>query len=284
MRISTVSRTALALCIVAAAAAPGAAGDDDAEKKATAEAARTMQERREADEKAANEAFAKLDKSGDGTLRGAELPAGFVDRYDRNGDNVVGRSEFVEVMSRPPKARHLHFMRDARARAARSMGQYDQDKNALVERKEFPGNDAQFKRADRNKDEKLQPSELLAMAEDELEDVRRQMKDPGPYEFFNVYDLDYDRRITPDEYDGPVAVFRKYDTDKDGVVLYDEVFGDMMARYANEQPKPENLNVVEQLDTDKNGKVTREEFKGSDSVWARLDKNGDGVITVADGH
>jgi Ca2+-binding EF-hand superfamily protein len=47
-------------------------------------------------------------------------------------------------------------------------------------------------------------------------------------------------------------------------------------------PKPEDLTILETMDKNKDGKVTREEFKGTDDAFKRLDKNGDGVITIAD--
>jgi hypothetical protein len=36
------------------------------------------------------------------------------------------------------------------------------------------------------------------------------------------------------------------------------------------------------MDKNKDGKVSRDEFKGTDDAWKRLDRNGDGVVTIAD--
>ncbi|MBL8993085.1 MAG: EF-hand domain-containing protein [Spirochaetia bacterium] len=41
----------------------------------------------------------------------------------------------------------------------------------------------------------------------------------------------------------------------------------------------EIINRVKSFDTDGNGKITREEFKGPENIFKRLDKNSDGVIS-----
>ena len=40
--------------------------------------------------------------------------------------------------------------------------------------------------------------------------------------------------------------------------------------------------LAERFDTDKDGKITRKEFPGDDALFARLDRNHDGVLTAAD--
>ena len=215
-------------------------------------------------------------------MRGTEIPEKFADRFDRNGDGAIARSEFVDVSTRPAKLRRLHPMRDPRARAADALRGFDQDKNGTVSREEYPGADHVFRGADRNRDGALQPAELLALANDELEDIRKRMKSPGRTEFLTLFDLDRDNQVAPEEYDGPAVAFRRFDTDGDGVVTYDELYPERMARRAAETPKASDTNAIARFDKDEDGKVAREEFAGSDAAWKRLDRNGDGWITVAD--
>jgi Ca2+-binding EF-hand superfamily protein len=281
LRAVLVIAGAAATCLAARSAFADDA--DEKERKMADQAAKAQEVSKEEQAKLAAEQFARLDKNADGYLRAAELPEGALDRFDRDGDGTISKSEYVEVSSRPAGARRLHRMRDARARAADALRTFDADKNGSVERKEYPGTDGAFRKADRNKDAALSPQELLALAEDELEDIRKTMRNPGRYDFLVCFDLNSDNRVTADEFDGNVVAFRKFDTDKDGTVTYDELFPERMARM-EDQPKPkiEDRSAIELFDADKDGKVTREEYKGGDAAWVRLDKNGDGVLTTAD--
>lgn len=267
------------LAVVLAAAIAARAGDE--ERKPAAE--KPAAPKREELEKLAQEQFGKFDRNGDGVLRGAELPAEWAARLDRDGDGDVARSEYVEVSSRPEKLRRLHPMRDVRART-QSLLAFDANKDGGVQRDEYPGRDDVFRGADRNRNGSLELAELRALAEEELDDIRKKMRSPGRFEFLSLFDLDGDNKVTPEEYDGPAAALRKFDTDGDGVVTYDELYPERMMRGAKEPagPKPEQLSAIETLDKDGDGKVARAEFAGGDAAWRRLDVNGDGWITAAD--
>lgn len=278
----------VAAAMSAAVAAPGRAGDEASKEEREGERAAVIAKERRADlEKAATEHFNKLDKSADGVLRAAEIPGGWADRFDRDGDGAITRAEFVEVSSRPEKLRHLHPMRDARARAADTTRSFDRNNDGIIQREEYPGRDDIFRGADRNRNGALEAAEVTALAEEEIEDIRKKMRNPGKYDFLVIFDVNRDNRVGADEYDGPVATFRKFDTDKDGVVTYDELYPERMAeRMARERdaaPKPEQVSAIQALDKDGDGKVARAEFAGGDAAWRRLDVNGDGWVTAADG-
>ena len=255
---------------------------DDDDKDAARAAEKAARARRNSLEKLSTEEFAKHDRNLDGLLRGGEIPEGWLDRFDQNGDGSVSRSEFVDVNARPEKLRRLHPMRDARARADEALRTFDKDKSGAVERAEYPGKDDVFRRADRNRNGALEPAELRALAEDEIADIRKSMRNPDRYEFLVIFDVNKDNKVGPDEYDGASAVFRKYDTDGDGVVTYYELYPERMMAARAAAPKPEQETALGALDKDGDGKVTRAEFAGSDAAWRRLDRNGDGVVTVAD--
>lgn len=117
--------------------------------------------------------------------------------------------------------------------------------------------------------------------------------------FFDTYDANQDGKVTKDEYTGDAAVFELVDANKDGVVTLDEL--GMPADYKPRPlPKPMDErpdaggrggNLAERTekfklelagwDADKDGKVTKEEYKGKLPFEMR-DRNKDGVITLDD--
>lgn len=229
--------------------------------------------------------FTRADGNGDGYLKGDEVAKGWLERFDADADARISRSEFMEISTRPPKLRRLHPMRDAVARVRQDLAMFDKNKDGAIQKDEYPGDQVKFRSFDRNKDDALSQAETMAMAEDEIADIRKKMKNPSRYEFLTLFDVDGNRDITMDEYDGPIADFRKFDKDGDGTASYEEIYPERMMenmKDAYEGPKPEDLSMIETMDKDKDGKVERSEFKGTDAAWKRLDRNEDGVITIAD--
>jgi len=234
----------------------------------------------------AKEQFGKADANGDGWLKGDEIVKGWLERYDLDGDGKISRTEFMEISERPPKLRHPTPMRDAIARARQDIASFDKNKDGIIQKDEYPGDQVKFRAFDKNKDGALSLEEVTAMAEDEIADIRKKMKSPNRYDFLVLFDADHDNNVSLDEYDGPMAEFKKYDKDGDGVVTYDELYPEKMMermkKYEDMGPKPEDLTILETMDKNKDGHVARDEFKGTDDAWKRLDRNGDGVVTIAD--
>jgi Ca2+-binding EF-hand superfamily protein len=139
-----------------------------------------------------------------------------------------------------------------------------------------------FKGADRDKDGQLSPKELLRLAKEELESIEKQLKNPSRYDLRTLFDLNGDRQITSDEYDGPRRAFDEVDADRDGILSYDELYPERMMERTPVKPQPEDKNVIESMDADADGRVSREEFKGTDAAWKRLDRNRDGYLTASD--
>jgi Ca2+-binding EF-hand superfamily protein len=237
----------------------------------------------------AQKQFAQADANSDGYLKGDEIVKGWLERYDLDADGKISRTEFVEISTRPPKLRHPTPMRDAVARARQNMAFFDKNKDGLIQKDEYPGGETKFREFDKNRDDVLSLAETTAMAEEEIADIRKKMKSPNRYEFLTLFDADKDNNVSLDEYDGPTAEFKRYDKDGDGVVTYEELYPEKMAeKYRKGEkgeamgPHPEDLSIIETLDANKDGKVSRDEFKGNDDAWKRLDRNGDGVVTIAD--
>ncbi len=269
---------AFAAAVFVTLLAPAASADHheyDVKKKA--EAPKISEKERLA---ALEKQFVKIDASRDGKLRGDEVPKGWLDRFDRDGDEDVSKKEFLAVMARPVGFRRLLILRDTRAHALSSL-RFDQDKDGVVSKEEFPGDDNMFRKFDRNKNGYHEWKELLRMASDQLDDLKKRARNPSRYEMLDLFDLNYDRQISQAEYDGPMRAFRKHDANSDGVVDYYEATGRAMGGMEM-APTLEDSNVIAAMDADEDGKVSRKEWKGTEAAWKRMDKNNDGYITGGD--
>lgn len=114
---------------------------------------------------------------------------------------------------------------------------------------------------------------------------------PGPGGFIKRFDANDDGKVAKDEF--PRAeMFDRLDTNGDGFIDKDEAptgpprggrgrpqtqGGDQGQRRVGDQPGPGGFMGM--FDKDKDGKVTKEEFTGSDNMFDQFDKNGDGAIT-----
>ena len=279
--------TAAALVSIALSSGSALAQDKykDGKKEKAKPTAAQLKEQAAKRTKQGEKIFSTQDKSRDGTLRDKEVPKGWLDRFDLDGDDKITKKEFMEIWQRPAWGGRATRMRHPRARARDSLVRFDRNKDGVVVKDEYPGGSNVFKQADRNNDKKLDWKELLKLAKEELADIRKKMKSPGRYEFLQIFDINGDNRITSAEYDGPKRVFAKYDDNRDGQVSYAELYPERarnMMRAAAQKPAPDSMNVIKSMDKNEDGRVSREEWKGTEAAWKRLDKNSDGWISTAD--
>lgn len=121
---------------------------------------------------------------------------------------------------------------------------------------------------------------------------------PATGRFFDTYDANQDGKVTKQEFTGDAEVFDLLDKDKDGVVTTVELGLPVDYKPVPLLPKQDENpgmkgggNQAKRLeefkqrllswDTDKDGKVTREEYKGKAS-FDFMDRNKDGVLTIED--
>ncbi len=255
--------------------------------------------------------YSLADADGDGKVSAAELAtacvtlarekrggapgrAGKPEKPEKSGDPAMGgppSEGFTAERVKKIIASDPRF--DAETRVAAVLAGFDRDpKDGKVQRKEYPAADGDevFRKYDRSRDGALDDRELLPWMKKQVEDLWRQRKNPGRAEFHYLFDLDQDNVVTRDEYAvlrGPASYFDTYDVDGDGRVLYDETrYPERYRRdrrgRGEEATGPQSRTPWELYDKDGDRRVTRDEFGGSEAVFRRLDRNGDGVLTLHD--
>jgi len=252
------------------------------------------------------------DANMDGVLSRDELPdAAIFETVDRNGDGKLTRAElaaFFGVKPTPPGEKDAPGGKEPEA-GPKPAGKKKSDV-AIQEPRTIKERVADlFRRLDRNMDGKLQRTELTGLTDEVFQqydrtrngewsrrEATRWVKDsvaaakrnPNTRNFFQLFDMNRDKKVTKQEYDGPGNFFRRYDHDKDRVITEAELAmgpdagriqrGDkeFMADGPTKMPK---RDLLERYDANGDGKVTLEELGNAESVLKRLDKNGDGVLT-----
>ena len=170
-------------------------------------------------------------------------------------------------------------------RVADFFKRFDLNKNNRIELKEFRGGEDVFKKNDRNRNRTLSRKEVARYIQDQLREAKKR---PRPDNFFELFDKNRDKKVTRKEYDGPPRFFKSYDHNKNNTVTEQEL--NMGPKSAMTKGDPKRIErdgatplprqtLLDRYDADKNGRITLAELKGAESIMARLDKNGDGVLS-----
>ena len=104
------------------------------------------------------------------------------------------------------------------------------------------------------------------------------------------WDANKDGQISKDEFQGPARLFERLDANSDGVLTEAEAQevpgwlreGEGRMRAGHGDPAERWKGMLERWDANKDGRVSKEEFQGSDNAFDRLDANSDGVLTEAE--
>jgi Ca2+-binding EF-hand superfamily protein len=102
--------------------------------------------------------------------------------------------------------------------------------------------------------------------------VPRQRGGPGREKRLKRMDINNDGAISRDEWKGRLQVFDGIDKNGDGSLTREELI-------AAEPRQPRKHGRVNQMDTNNDNQISREEWKGEPKRFDRLDVNSDGVIT-----
>ena len=138
----------------------------------------------------------------------------------------------------------------------------------------LPAFDRLLKAGDTNKDGKIQIDEMRAIYQSGMRANPAAMKAR-----LEAMDTDKDGKVSKAEFTGIPANFGRMDTDSDGFLSKEEI--DRAAKAMGAAGTPgEQIQRLKAMDTDKDGTITKAEFKGQPAMFARLDKNQDGVISA----
>jgi Ca2+-binding EF-hand superfamily protein len=216
------------------------------------------------------ERLREMDKDGDGRVSKAEWTGEMpFERLDRNGDGFLDAEDV-------PASPRGGMDRDPRE-VFREM---DANGDGFLDGDELPFPQL-LGRADANGDGRIDFAEFEAASR------ARERGGAGlTPEALRRFDANGDGKVERSEYPGSDARFEQLDRNGDGVLTAADIGPPPAGR--GEGPLPGPLppavtpgpgGLFEAMDRDRNGKISREEFTGTDEEWRRLDRNGDGWIT-----
>ncbi len=162
-------------------------------------------------------------------------------------------------------------------RAGNRFAAMDTNRNGVITRAEWRGNDQSFRIHDWNNDGVLSGDELRPGAQRPARDAdtrfdvadREYVLRDWTAERFANQDRNGDGRLTRDEWQFDGESFARADRNKDGVLTRTEVIG-------TSEPPPESFTSV---DVNRDRAITRDEWHWSRASFDRLDANGDGRLS-----
>lgn len=207
-----------------------------------------------------NEKFLKIDKDGNGFLTQEELTEYYANRTpgekEGGGDGGAGDPGPAGARSR------WGWMGPI-------WNQVDTNGDGFLSSEEWTFGEGNFPKADKDGDGQVSREEMgeylkWSAKNDPKALVEMQMK---------VLDADKDGKVSSEEWKGPAEMFGKGDKDQDGFLSLDELAAMVRGR-------KEAIAAFKEMDTNGDGALSAEEWKGRPEMFSRMDKDGDGLVTA----
>jgi len=206
--------------------------------------------------------FKEQDKNGDGKVTKEEFP-GAPERFarlDKDGDGAISPDEFKAAMT------------DEQGKGGRRMlMQFDKNSDGKIARDEFPGSDDKFKELDKNGDGFITEDELPRGGKDGKKGKKGEPEKPGT-------------PTTPTEPGMPAPGGAGGAGGSGGGGAGGSGSGGSGGAGGSAGAGGSGglggvSGLFAALDKDRDGKLSRAEFPGTDDEWRRLDKDSNGWIT-----
>ncbi len=207
---------------------------------------------------AAREAFEKLDADGNGQLE---------------GDEILTLREALGLRNRKAEA---------------LFKQLDENEDGRIVRYEYKGEEEEFYRLDDNGDGAVTLSEMLrgkAAAPRGGAPAKPRVEAALPDDLFKEWDQDEDGQLAPEEFKGSREIFDRLDKDADGYLSPKELRlsatppkGTKAAAKQKGGAGPEAAGAQAEI-KGAPGSVSREEFKGPQSLFDQIDTDKDGFMS-----
>ncbi len=219
-----------------------------------------------------------LDRDGDGLVDASEFRFPMTPMADEDGDGSLSVEEFSRLKesasrfgqrpgSEPPAAPEA-TERD------RDLRRLDADGDGAIARSEWKGEAAEFDRMDANKDGRLAGEEMRGRRGE-----GRARRQPTPFEGGDpmAFDKNADGKLSPKEFSA--HLFSRLDADGDGSLVAQDLQGiPFPARYNTGEEGTGRDRLMQDLDHDRDGKISAAEFVLPERLWRLFDRDRDDFV------